>query len=173
MGYAVYNTAALRGSAEPNLVPWLIWGFMAVLNNETYRLQTGDRIKAMLTTAGSIAAIVTLIVAVIMGGAFHGISITNEIALAIGAMAVVAWKFGSAKYANYCVLAAITSGFVPFYKVLWSNPKAESPLAWGLWTLSTTLGVIVVSMRKHKKSDFVMPSVLAILHSSTFVLTLM
>ena len=168
--YAAYNTAALRGVSEPNLVPWFIWGLMAVLNNATYKAETGDQVKAMLTTAGSVASMATFVIALAMGGMFNSISAVNTIALAIGVCAVLVWKLGSAKYANRCILIAVVAGFVPFYKVLWMNPSAEPPLAWVLWAISTTLNVVVVGIRAHKQSDFVMPASLALLHLVTLAL---
>lgn len=169
-GYAVYNTAALRGTSQPNLVPWAIWGLMAVLNTTTYKSQTGDTVKAMLSMAGSVASVATFIVAMIMGGSFREMGETNRFALIIGIIAVVVWKFGSPKYANFCVLAAIISGFVPFFKILLDNPGAEAALAWSLWTVSTTLGVVVVAVRDHKRFDFLMPVVLMVLHATTLIL---
>lgn len=166
-GYAVYNTAALAGTSEPNLVPWAIWGLMAVLNTETYRTQTRDNVKAMLSLAGSAASVVTFGVAWVMGGTFSELNSVNMLALAIGIIAVGVWKLGSAKYANWCVLIAVAAGFVPFYKVLWMNPSAESPFAWSLWSLSTTLNVVVVAIRQHKRSDFAMPVVMMLLHVAT------
>ena len=171
--YAVYNTASLRRVSEPNLVPWAIWGLMAVLNTATYRIQTGDKVMSMLSATGSLAAISTFFVALFMGGSFREIGTTNMIALVIGVIAVVVWKFGSPKYANYCVLTAVASGFVPFYIVLWKNPGAESGIAWLIWSISTTLGVVVVWMRSGKSTDYVAPAVSMMLHVTTFALTCM
>lgn len=173
VAYTFYNYAALKGVSEPNLVPWAIWGLMAVLNTFTYRLQTGDKIKAMLPLAGSVAAIATFGVALVMGGTFREIGTTNTIALVIGIIAVLVWKFGSPKHANYCVLVAVTAGFIPFFKILWVNPAAESTLPWILWSLSTSMNVVVVRMRyKGERSDFVMPVVMMVLHVATLLLTL-
>lgn len=172
-GYAIYNTAALRGTKKPNLVPWTIWGVMAILNTITYGLKIGDDIKAMLSAAGTVAAIVTLVVAIVKGGSFRELSKTNRNALIIGLVSVVAWKWGSPAMANYFVLAAVTSGFIPFYTVLWSNPSAEARLPWFLWTVSTTLGVVVVAARFNGDySDYVAPAVYMVLHGTTWLMTL-
>lgn len=172
-GYAIYNAAALRGTKKPNLVPWTIWCVMALLNTITYGLKTGDDIKAMLSAAGTVAAIVTFIVALAKGGSFRELSKTDRNALIIGMISVVMWKFGSPAIANYFVLAAITSGFIPFYRALWSNPSAEARLPWFLWTVSTTLGIVVVAVRfKGDYSDYVAPVVIMVLHATTWILTL-
>ena len=146
---------------------------MAVLNTATYRIQTGDKVMSTLSATGSVAAVITFFVALFMGGSFREIGMTNMIALAIGVVAVVVWKFGSPKYANYCILTAVASGFVPFYIALWRNPGAESVTAWFIWSISTTLGVVVVRMRNGKATDFVAPVVIMALHITTFVLTCM
>jgi ABC-type cobalt transport system substrate-binding protein len=171
-GYAVYNTAALKGAKKPNLVPWTIWGVMAILNTITYGLMTGDGIKAMLSAAGTVAAIATFIVALVKGGSFKGLNKTNRNALIIGLLSVVAWKFGSPAIANYFVLAAVISGFIPFYQSLWADPSAEAQLPWLLWSISTALGVVVVALRfSGNYSDFVAPVVSMVLHVTTWLLT--
>lgn len=170
--YAVYNTTALRGGNQPNLVPWAIWGVMSVLNTLTYKRQTGDAIKAMLSFTGCVAAIATFVVALAMDGGFRSMSKIDTIALCAGILAIVVWKLGSVKYANFCVIAGVTAGFIPFYKVLWHNPHAERPLAWILWVFATGLGVVVVAMRpeSRKKSDFIQPAIFWLLHASVLVL---
>lgn len=170
-GYAVYNTATLSGASSPNLVPWAIWGVLAVLNNRTYKAQTGDKAKAMLTSAGAIAAVITFFVALYMGGTFRNLSTMNAAALTVGAISIVVWKMGSAKYANYCVLTAAAAGFVPFVPKVWANPGSENWVAWLLWSTATTLGVVVVWMRdRGVRSDYVMPVSLAVLHTGLFLL---
>jgi hypothetical protein len=172
IAYAVYNTAALSGAKKPNLVPWTIWGVMAILNTSTYALKTGDSIKAMLSAAGAVAAVVTFIVALARGGSFKELNKTNRNALIIGMISVVVWKFGSPAIANYFVLAAVISGFIPFYDALWNDPSAEARLPWFLWTVSTTLGVVVVAVRfKGDYTDFVAPVVVMVLHATTWLLT--
>lgn len=170
-GYAVYNTAALRGK-KPNLVPWTIWGVMAILNTLTYGLMTGDGIKAMLAASGTVAAIVTFVVALVKGGSFRALGKTDKKALLIGFVAVVAWKLSDASIANYFVLTAVTAGFVPLFRALWENPKSEVRLPWLLWSISTTLGVVVVILRFNGNySDFVSPVVYMVLHTATWLLT--
>lgn len=171
-GYVVYNTAALKGTKKPNLVPWTIWGVMAILNTITYGLMTGDGIKAMLSAAGTVASIATFFIALAKGGSFMELSKTNRNALIIGLISVVAWKFGSPAVANYFVLAAVISGFIPFYQSLWTDSSAEARLPWLLWSISTTLGVIVVALRfTGDYSEFVAPVVSMILHGTTWLLT--
>lgn len=169
--YAVYNTAVLT-SHRPNLVPWAVWGAMAVLNTLTYREQTGDTIKAMLSLTGCIAAIATFVVAMLLGGSFRGLSTVDTIALWSGILAILVWKLGSAKYGNFCVIAGVAAGFIPFYRTLWSNPHAEQAPAWILWSAATALGVVVVALRPEgrKKSDFVQPTIFSLLHVAVLVL---
>ncbi|MBX4181713.1 hypothetical protein KW807_02515 [Candidatus Parcubacteria bacterium] len=167
VAYALYNSAVLSGVTRPNLVPWAIWGALAVLNAVTYRQQTGDKVKAMLSQAGAVAAVITFMVAASMGGVFQNITYTNSFLLASAFVAVVIWKVGSAKYANFCVIAAVAVGFVPFFK----DPSGERVLPWLCWSIATCIGVAVVYLRPkdRKNSDFIMPVSLAALHTGVLI----
>ncbi len=168
VAYVLYNSAVLSGDTRPNLVPWAIWGVMAVLNALTYRAQTGDKVKALLSLTGSIAAVATFVVAAWMGGKFQALTGFDQAILLAGIVAVGIWKLGSAKYANLCVLTAVAIGFIPFYR----DPSGEQVLPWLLWSLAFFTGVVVVGLRPEgrKNADFIQPVIFALLHVGVLLL---
>lgn len=81
------------------------------------------------------------------------------------------WTLESAKYANFCVPAAVAVGFIPFFQ----DPSSEKALPWFFWSVATCMGVVIVALRPdgRKKTDFIQPIMFAVLHTGMFLLVVL
>ena len=147
VAFLVYNKQTLCGKIRPNIMTWSIWAFVTLLNLASYKAMSGDWIKTILPIISSVMCIATFVISLFVGK-FARVSKYDLIALALGIVTpLVWWHFKSATYANMILQASIAIGFVPTFRSVCELPQNEKPLAWFLWSLAYTIGIVVVLMR--------------------------
>ncbi len=118
---------------------------------------TKDRLKSVVPATNSLLCIVTFGFALAYGDV-KALETSDAIVAVIGVVAVLFWKFGSAKQANLMLQVGTTVGFVSTFRSVWAHPHSELPLSWYLWAVSFFLQAVVVRLRwKGRASELVYP----------------
>jgi len=173
VAFIVYNMQTVSGKNTPSISTWAIWAFLSLFNVASYWDMSGDWVKSLLPTIGSLMCIATFFIS-LCKGKFVKISKSDFAALCVGLVAVLVWwRYENATYANLVAQVCIFIGFMPTYKSVWQNPRNEKPLAWFLWTSAYIVGIVVVLLRwNNQYQDIVYYADCIVLHLIVALLAL-
>jgi hypothetical protein len=167
VAYLDYNRQVIKGATKPNGVTWLIWSVIAVVNTTSYLKATGDVWKSVIPLLNIGLCFATFLLAACLKK-FERPDAIGFVALALGIIAAFVWKqYGSAKYANLIVQAAILTGFIPTWRGLLHDPTREQPRPWWTWTTGYIFALTVVILRwEGQPYDLAYPINCILLHAS-------
>lgn len=173
VAFVMYNRQLLKGKSKPNIISWLIWAFITILNFTSYNVMSGDWLKSLLPTVSSMLCVLTFVLT-FFTGRFARVSWADMLALALGLFAAGLWHLlNSATYANLILQASIAIGFLPTFRSVWERPNNEPPIPWFVWCAAFSLGLIVVLLRwQGQYQDLVYYLNCLVLHLAIAVLSL-
>lgn len=173
LAYLDYNRQVFAGKTNPNGSTWLIWTLLAGLSAATYRITTDDWAKTVLSFVNAALCILTFALA-LLRKKFDRPDVWDLIALGTGLAAVFAWyEYQSAQYANYVLQVSIAIGFVPTYRMLWTDPHKERLRPWLIWTSAySTLLLAVILRWRGQWQDLIYPINCIVLHTALVLLVL-
>lgn len=167
LAYLDYNRQVIKGATKPNSATWFIWSVIAIVNTTSYLKATGDAWKGIIPLLNFGLCLATFIVAACFRK-FERPDVMGFAALTIGLIAALMWnQYGSAKYANLIVQAAVLAGFFPTWRGLLDDPTREQPRPWWTWATGYIFALTVVILRwKGQPYDLVYPINCILLHTS-------
>lgn len=168
VGYVVYNYPILKGSKDPDLVPWTIWGINGFLNAVTYRMSTNNSTMSLLNESGSVASFVTLLIAIKKGGKGRKLEPKDKLVLFLGVCCIIASRY-SPILGNGFVLIASTIGMIPVWKELRVDPRRQKFLPWFIWSVALVIMLFVDLFEFEHYYELIQPSYYLTLHVVTAV----
>ena len=171
LGYWEYVKKLNLGKIRPNTASWSIWAFGAILESSSYIFATGDWVKNILPTTCAICAILIFLYC-LRQGHFERLTKFEWFLVIMDSIAIFIWWYSSAVYVNIFLVITAAISFIPIFKHVWVDPKAEDALPWYIWTAAYTLLGTVVILRWEKWEDLVYPIMFATLHLIVAMLAL-
>lgn len=173
VAFVLYNRQVIRGVSKPNAAMWTLWVLLGFLNAASYRVMTGDWVKALITYAGCTALTLTFVLVLKMGK-FTRLSVFDWICLVLGLIAAAAWWIKKdATFANLLMQVCMAISFIPTYRGVWRDPRNEGSIPWFLFSTGYVLSIAVVWLRwTGQIQDLVFPINMVLMHSAVGVLSL-
>jgi len=113
VAFGLYNRQVITGKSKPNAAMWTIWVFLGFLNAASYRVMTGDWVKAMITYTGCAAMTFTFIF-IVKTGKFTRLGQFDLACLFLGVSSVIVWWVKrDATFANLLMQICIAISFIP------------------------------------------------------------
>jgi hypothetical protein len=144
-GYATYLVGLRRHLVEPNRASWLIWAAAAGVEAATYAAVNPHQPQSWVFAASALACIV---VTLSMWRRSRWGTPTSTESLCMGAAltALLLWvAFKETFWAHMLVVAAVPVSFWPTWQSVWEDRARERSPAWGLWTLSDLVVLLVAA----------------------------
>ncbi len=158
---------AKLGHSKPNVVSWVLWTFLALLNALSYREMSGNLVATLQFYTGTIACIVTTCYVAIIGKFSLKISKKEFRLFILGLFAIVVWWiFRSATGANMIVLLAAILSAIPTYEGVRKDPFKERSLPWMLWTIAFGVTSTNVVLTSSNPIALITPIVLIVAHGA-------
>lgn len=137
---------------------------------------TGDWVKSILPTIGSVLCLTTTLIS-LWTGSVRALSSIDQACLALGLLAGVSWWIlWKTEYAEAVVQIileiALTIGFIPTVLGIIRDPSCEPPFVWFIWSATFVLQFLVVKLRKGKMIEFLYPVNMFWLHLLVSILAL-
>lgn len=171
-----YNRDQIHNRNNPNLVSWVLWSFVTVIETTSHGSLTGDWIKTTTLITDALFVGITTLILLFRGvkGNLTSLSSWDKLAIIIGIISLLVWKFSSVLTANVIIQFAYFLAFLTTYIGVWKDPSREPAKIWFVWTAVFFFGgVVVVLLRWNGQwEDLISPVIYVILHAIVGVLAL-
>jgi hypothetical protein len=170
--FIIYFRAVVRGQSVLYTSMWALTIVSSVLNGITYLAMTHNLVASATPVTNAVAVCSVLVVGW-RYRRFRPLRLLDWVVLGIGLAVVGLWvASGSASYANLLLQLALMLAIIPAYVGVWQGEK-ESPLPWGLWSLSHLINLSILLMCWNGKYDALVSPVLYIIANTGMVMLIM
>lgn len=145
--YVEYFRDTKNGVITPNRWSWLIWIVATAVEAFTYEAVSNDWMKSLVFF---ISAICCFGVTVRIWGKskWKKPNWTEVVCVIASGLALSLWlQFQFTLWAHLLMVLAVPIAFVPTWKSAVEDPGNERSRAWGLWSLSDLLTLVVILIR--------------------------
>ncbi|MBI3633087.1 MAG: hypothetical protein HY226_02230 [Candidatus Vogelbacteria bacterium] len=144
--------------------------FITIMNASSYFGMNQDWAMTILPMTGSIACFLVFCY-MLVKGVFEKPTDEDLYMLLLGVVAILAWKYQSATFAHFVIIATFSIAVLPILRDVLEDPANEDPTPWSLWCHAFAIGIVVVLLRSHHLiTDLIYPWGCFVGHASlTFI----
>lgn len=168
--YYNYDILRVKTETKPNLVSWLLWLGVTLINSLSYFSMNGDAVKGLTIFTDCLCCVFTtgaILCKKELRGKLEWQSIWEKRAGAVGILSLVAWGvFRSSTVGNQVLQFGYTMSFMPMYLGLLKDPKRERPVVWFCFTFAFVLAFVAATLRwRGHWEDLCSPGLQILLHA--------
>lgn len=169
-GYLVYCRAIARRQVRANATSWGIWALTSIPVIFLYQDLSEDWVKVLPYYVCAIGAVITFLEAAKLER-LRMPDRTDLLVIMLDASVLLYFFLSGDKYSTSIILELdIWITFIPIFRSTWNDPNEEIPRAWGVWTISYALMVMVVALRWDKWWDLILPMNYVLQHGTVWLI---
>lgn len=138
--FVPYIKAIVQGETRPRKATWLIWASCDIIILAGMIVQ--HKVNGLLVGA-VLGASTTFVLSLLYGE--KGWARRDKICITLATLAIVLWKYF--EDSNVGIALSSTALFVaawPTYVSAWERPENEDRIAWAIFNISSSLGVLAI-----------------------------
>jgi uncharacterized membrane protein HdeD (DUF308 family) len=159
-----YIIRTYQKKIRPNITSWSLWTVMGLAILITYR-SSGAKDNAWPAMFGFTNPLIITIIALLKKGERKKMEDMEKVCLVFGLLAIILWiavrtQQELVQYALYLAIIADACAAVPTLFIVWKEPDADRPFAWGMFGIAYAVSIFAIT--EHKVSNYALPIYMAL-----------